>query len=86
MTQPNNGPENAPDTSTTTNELPSVAVTARFLPLCDHFGAQKLALHILAAGRSAGVAGLPHHNQWPEWNASEMRAAVEYLERQCARS
>jgi len=85
MAQPSNNPENSPAVSSMTNELPSVAITARFLALCDHYGAQTLAIHIVASGRSAGVPGLPQHDQWPEWNAVEMRAAVEYLERQCAR-
>lgn len=85
MNEPDNRPDDAPDTSSMTNELPSVAMTARFLALCDRYGAQRLAIHIVASGRSAGVPGLPQHNEWAEWNAGEMRAAVEYLERQCAR-
>ena len=80
MTQPTNGPENAPDTSSLTNDLPSVAMTARFLALCDAYGSQQLAIHIVAAGRNTGVGGLPATNDWSEWKAGEMRAAVEYLE------
>ena len=80
MTRPTNGPEDAPDTSSLTNALPSVAMTARFLALCDAYGSQQLAVHIVAAGRTSGVAGLPARNDWPEWNAVEMRTAVEYLE------
>jgi len=68
-----------------TNELPSVAMTARFLALCDHYGAERLAIRIVAAGRNAGVDRLPQHDNWPDWNSREMRAAVEYLERQCGR-
>ena len=79
------GPEHAPDTSSMPNELPSVAITARFLDLCKHYGAERLAVRIVAAGRTAGVAGLPQHDEWADWNAGEMRAAVEYLERQCGR-
>jgi len=37
-------------------------------------------IHIVAAGRTSGVAGLPATNDWPQWNASEMRSAVEHLE------
>ena len=55
-------------------------MTARFLALCDAYGSQQLAVHIVAAGRTSGAAGLPATNDWPEWNASEMRAAVEHLE------
>ena len=80
MTQPTNGPEDTADASSTTNDLPSVAMTARFLALCDAYGAQRLAVRIVAADRTAGVAGLPATDNWPEWNANEMRAAVEYLE------
>ena len=85
MTQPDNRPGGAPDAASIPGDLPSVAITARFLALCDHYGAQRLAIHIVAAGRSAGVPGLPQHDRWAEWNAGEMRAAVEHLERQCAR-
>ena len=60
--------------------LPSVAMTARFLGLCDAFGAEKLAVRIVRIGRTSGVAGLPATDNWPEWDAKEMRAAVEYLE------
>ena len=28
----------------------------------------------------AGVPGLPCRDDWPAWNAAEMRAAVDYLE------
>ena len=87
-TQPTNGPEDAPhavDTSAMTNELPSVAMTARFLALCEHYGAERLALRIVAAGRKAGTAGLPQHDNWADWNAGEMRAAVGYLERKRGR-
>lgn len=83
MTQPANKADNAPDApddSSITNTLPSVAMTARFLALCDAYGSQQLAVHIVAAGRTSGVAGLPATNDWPGWNASEMRAAVEHLE------
>ena len=66
-----------------TNELPSVAMTARFLALCDHYGAERLAIRIVATGRNTGVDRLPQHDNWPDWNSREMRAAVEYLERQC---
>ena len=79
MTLPTNGPEDAPDTSPMTNELPSVAMTAQFLALCDAYGSQQLAIHIVAVGRTSGVAGLPTTNDWPDWNAAEMRAAVEHL-------
>ena len=80
MNRQSNGTENAPETSSTTNALPSVAMTARFLALCDAYGSQQLAIRIVAAGRTSGVAGLPGTNDWPEWNACEMRAAVEHLE------
>lgn len=80
MTRPTNEPEDTPDASSMTNALPSVAITARFLALCDAYGSQQLAVHIVAAGRTSGVAGLPATNDWPGWNAAEMRAAVEHLE------
>ena len=62
-------------------ELPSVAVTRKFLGLCEQYGAERLAVRIVAAGRSAGVPGLPEDDNWTAWNADEMRAAVEHLQR-----
>ena len=63
------------------NELPSVALTTKFLGLCEQYGAERLAVRIVAAGRSAGVPGLPEDDDWTAWNADEMRAAVEHLQR-----
>ena len=63
------------------NELPSVALTTKFLALCQQYGSERLAVGIVAAGRSAGVPGLPDNDDWPAWNADQMRAAVEYLQR-----
>ena len=80
MTRPTNQAEDTADASATAHDLPSVAMTARFLALCDAYGAQRLAVHIVSAGRASGVGGLPATDEWAEWNAKEMRAAVEYLE------
>ena len=63
------------------HELPSVALTTRFLALCQEYGAERLAVSIVAAGRSTGVPGLPHGDDWTAWNADQIRAAVDYLER-----
>ena len=63
------------------NELPSVALTTKFLSLSQQYGAERLAVKIVAAGRAAGVTGLPESDDWMQWNAHEMRAAVEYLQR-----
>ena len=60
-------------------ELPSVAVTERFLALCQEFGSQRLAVRLVASGRNAGVSGLPATDDWTAWDADEMRATVEYL-------
>ena len=38
-------------------------------------------MRIVAAGCSTGVAGLPEDDDWTAWNADEMRAAVEHLQR-----
>ena len=62
------------------NELPSVALTQRFLALCAHHGSQRLAVRLIAVGRSTGVSGLPGGDDWTAWDADELRAAVEYLE------
>ena len=62
------------------NELPSVALTQRFLALCEYHGFQRLAVRLVAVGRSTGVPGLPRGDDWTAWNAEEMRAVVEYLE------
>ena len=62
-------------------ERPSVALTVRFLALCQQYGSEQLAVSIVAAGRSAGAPGLPQSNDWTAWNAGEMRAAIEHLQR-----
>ena len=46
------------------NELPSVALTTRFLALCQEYGSEQLAVSIVAAGRSTGVSGLPQSKDW----------------------
>ena len=51
------------------------------MALCEQYGAERLAVRIVAADRSAGVAGLPEDDDWTAWNADEMRAAVEHLQR-----
>ena len=63
------------------NELPSVALTVKFLALCQQYGAERLAVGIVVSGCSAGVPGLPEDHDWTVWNADEMRAAVEHLQR-----
>ena len=60
--------------------LPSVEVTNSFLRLCDRYGSHEASVEAVARGRWAGVPGLPEHDDWPAWNAAEMRAAVEYLQ------
>lgn len=62
------------------DELPSVALTQRFLALCEHHGSQRLAVKLVAVGRSIGVSGLPASDDWTAWDAAETRAAVDYLE------
>ena len=61
-------------------ELPSVAMTTRFLALCEHYGSEALAVHMVAAGRNTGVVNLPPSDDWTAWDAEQMRAAVDYLE------
>ena len=63
------------------NELPSVALTTKFPALCQQYGSERLAVKIVIAGRSAGVCGLPENDDWTAWNADEIRAAVEHLQR-----
>ena len=70
----------SPDKGALVNELPSVALTQRFLALCEHHGSQRLAVRLVAVGRGTGVPGLPAGDDWTVWDAEEMRAAVEYLE------
>ena len=67
------------------NELPSVALTTKFLEVCQQYGSERLAVSIVAAGRSTGMPGLPQNNDWTAWNADEMRAAVEHLQHKLGR-
>ena len=62
------------------NELPSVALTRRFLALCEYHGSERLVLHVVAVGRSKEVPGFPAGDDWTAWDADEMRAAVEFVE------
>ena len=61
--------------------LPSVETTRRFLALCERYDSEASAVAAVVRGRRAGVLGLPCRDDWPVWNAAEMRAAVDYLER-----
>ena len=61
-------------------ELPSVALTQRFLTLCEDYGSQGLAVRMIASDRNAGVSGLPATDDWTAWDADQMRAAVDYLQ------
>ena len=63
-------------------ELPSVALTRRFLTLCEDYGSERVVVRIVAAGRSTGVWRLPASDDWTAWDAEQMRAAVEYVEHQ----
>ena len=66
-------------------KLPSVALTNRFLAVCEEHGSQRLAVRLVAAGRSTGISGLPASDDWTAWDGDEMRAAVDYLERMLIR-
>ena len=60
--------------------LPSVEMTGRFLALCDRYGSDRGAVAVVARARRAGVSGLPERDDWTQWNAAEMRSAVDYLQ------
>ena len=62
-------------------EVPSVSLTIRFLAVCRECGDERLAVRMVAAGRTTGELGLPRSDDWKSWNAREMRAAIDYLER-----
>ena len=59
--------------------LPSVDTTMQFLALCERYGSEESAVAAVVRGRRTGVPGLPCRDDWPAWNAVEMRAAVDYL-------
>ena len=63
------------------NELPSVALMVRFLAGCKDYGSEHLAVRIVVSGRNAGTPGLPESDDWMQWDADQMRAVVDYLER-----
>ena len=58
-----------------------MALTARFLAVCKDYGSERLAIRVVASGRNTGVPGLPESDEWTQWHAEQMRAAVDYLER-----
>ena len=58
------------------DELPSGALTTRFLALRQEYGAKRLVVRVAAAGRSAGARGLTQSDDWTVWNADELRAAA----------
>ena len=57
------------------NEPPSVAVTQRFLSLCEYHGSQHLVVKLVAVGCRAGVAGYLRATTGRPWDAGRMRAA-----------
>ena len=59
--------------------LPSVDTTMQFLALCERYGSEESAVAAVVRGRRTGVPALPCRDDWPAWNAAEMRAAVDYL-------
>ena len=67
------------------NEPPSVALTQRYLDLCEHHGSLRLAARLVAVGRNIGVPGLPAGDDWTAWDRREMRTVVEYLEQMRSR-
>ena len=54
------------------DDLPSVALTTKFLALCRQYGSEHLAVGIVGAGRGTGVPGLPRSNHWTAWNADRI--------------
>ena len=62
------------------SELPSIALTRRFLALCEHHGSQHLVVKLVAVAAEPVLQGLPESDDWTTWDAGQMRAAVEYLE------
>ena len=61
--EPHSSPARSPPISglrcSCVSELPSVALTQRFLALCEHHGSQHLVVKLVAVGRGTGVPGLP---------------------------
>ena len=47
------------------SELPSVALTRRFLARCEHHGSQNLVAKLVAVGRATGVPGPPCQQRTP---------------------
>ena len=68
--------------SSRAGELPSVALTRRFLALCQDYGSERVVVRMVGTGRSTGAWRLPESDSWTAWDAEQMRAAVEYVKRQ----
>ena len=67
------------------NEVPSVALTQRFLALCEKHGSERLAVRLIAVGRSTGMPELPAGDDWTAWDAEQLRTAVDFLEEMARR-
>ena len=52
----------------------------RFLGLCERFGGRVGGGRCPSGAGGCAYRGLPCRDDWPAWNAAEMRAAVDYLE------
>ena len=68
--------------SSRAGELPSVALTRRFLALCRDYGSERVVVGMVATGRSHRGGRLPESDDWTVWDAEQMQAAVEHVERQ----
>ena len=59
---------------------PAVRVMRAFVQWWETIG-QQAAVKRVAEGHTAGVPGLPAHDEWWRWDADEMAAAVAHLDR-----
>ena len=60
------------------NELPSPALTRRFLVLCEQYGSERLAVQIVAVGRSTGVGARGAVSDWTSspWQEAPLHVAL----------
>ena len=55
-----------------------------FLAPVERYGSEESTVPLSSGAGARAWRGLPRRDEWPAWNAADMRAAVDHLERAAA--